>query len=238
MSHDAKTLRRASDLAPKSTHNPTAVSEIHDDAQIGRRQTDDILGKRFTKADTSKIITNNEMYFDPTELIISRTDTRGTITHCNDIFAKMSGWSQEELLGSNHNLIRHPDVPQIVYQLAWDLIRAKKEFYGYVKNLRKDGGFYWVFAYITADMDNNGEIAGYTSYRRFAPKYAVSTMEPIYKLLMQAEISGGMEMSEALLNKYLKSIGFTSYDAFIIDLQVKANKSVKLKTTKEQSVPD
>ncbi len=219
--------RRYTDLAPRETHDRTAIARMRADAEIGKRSTDSKLAKRYTKADSPKFTTDEEMFFEPNDLIISRTDTRGTITYCNDIFAKMSGWSKEELLGSNHNLIRHPEMPQVAYQLVWDSIKAKSEFYGYVKNLRKDGGFYWVFAYITADLDENGEIAGYTSYRRFAPKLAVQTMESIYRLLLEEENKAGMEGSKAFLQNYLKEAGFASYDQFIVDLQIKANASMQ-----------
>lgn len=219
--------RRYTDLAPRETHDRTAVARIRADAGIGNRSTDNKLAKRYTKADSAEFTTDEETFFAPNELIISRADTRGTITYCNDIFAKMSGWEKEQLLGSNHNMIRHPDMPQITYQLVWDCIKAKSEFYGYVKNLCKDGGFYWVFAYITADLDENGEIAGYTSYRRFAPEVAVKTMEPIYKLLLEAEAIGGIEKSKVLLKSYLEKAGFASYDQFIVDLQIKANASMQ-----------
>ena len=219
--------RRYTDLAPRDNHDRSAVSRIKSDAEIGNRQTDSILARRFTKADSPQHITDHMMEFERNDLIISRTDSRGTITYCNKIFTKMSGWTQEELLGSNHNLIRHPDMPKAAYQLAWDNIKAKNEFYGYVKNLRKDGGYYWVFAYITADLDENGKIVGYTSYRRHAPKLAIDTMKPIYKLLMDAEKQGGIEASVELLGKFLEKNGFSSYDQFIVDLQIKANASLQ-----------
>lgn len=218
--------RRYTDLSPKDDHDREAVSRIKSDAKIGTRGTDELLAKRFTKADMPEFIIDEEKSFEKNDLIISRTDQRGTITYCNDVFARMSGWTKEELLGSNHNLLRHPDMPQVAYKVVWDQIKAKKEFYGYVKNLRKDGSFYWVFAYITADLDEDGEIAGYTSYRRFAPKLAVDTMEPIYKGLLAVEKDRGVDASEAALLTYLNKNGFHSYDQFIVDLQVKANASL------------
>jgi PAS domain S-box-containing protein len=219
--------RRYTDLAPQETHDRGAILRIKSDSEIGNRHTDNTLARRFTKADSPQYITSDEMSFDPNDLIISRTDTRGTITYCNNIFAKMSGWTQEELLGSNHNLIRHPDMPKAAYQLVWDSIKAKNEFYGYVKNLRKDGGYYWVFAYITADLDDEGKVAGYTSYRRYAPKLAVETMRPIYKLLIDLEEQGGINASTEFLGKYLAKQGFSSYDQFIVDLQIKANATMQ-----------
>lgn len=190
-------------------------------------ESESVLDRRFTKRDAPTVITNEETHFEPNDLIVSRTDTRGTIVQCNNIFAKMSGWSEEELIGSNHNMIRHPDIPQIAYQLAWDNIRVKKEFFGYIKNLRKDGGFYWVFAYITADWDDDGQIIGYTSYRRFAPKLAVNTMIPIYKALLEAEKRGGMELSKVMLDKHLENNGFSCYDLFMVELQMKANATLE-----------
>ena len=185
------------------------------------------VSRRFTKRDANRSLIDIETPFDRNDLIISRTDKRGTIIQCNDIFAKMSGWTEEELMGSNHNLIRHPDMPQIAFKLAWDIIRDKKEFFGYVKNLRKDGGYYWVFAYITANWDENGEITSYTSYRRYAPRLAVKTMEPIYRQLLEVERLGGMEASEQALNAYLADNGFALYDQFIVDLQLRANESMR-----------
>ena len=217
--------RRYTDTAPVEDHHSYTVARIKADALIGKRSTDKTLAHRFSKADASENLIDHEKAWDPNKLIISQTDLRGTITYCNDIFSEMSGWSREELLGSNHNLIRHPDMPQVAFKLAWDLLKAGREFYGYVKNLRKDGSFYWVFAYITPDIDEKGEVYGYTSYRRYAPKLAVDAMTPVYKLLIKAEKEGGMEASEALLNGYLSDNGFTSYGSFIVDLQIKANAS-------------
>ena len=181
---------------------------------------------RFSKRDAPSIITDIEKPFDKNDLIISRTDKRGTIIQCNAIFAKMSGWTEDEIMGSNHNLIRHPDMPQLAYKLVWDIIKDKGEFFGYVKNLRKDGGYYWVFAYIVGEWDDNGNFINFTSYRRYAPRLAVKTMELIYKLLLAVEKRSGMEASERALNKYLASVGFALYDQFIVDLQLRANASM------------
>lgn len=183
--------------------------------------------QRLSKRHAPQFTTEIETPFDKQDLITSKTDKRGTIISCNDIFAKMSGWKEEELLGSNHNLIRHPDMPQIAYRLAWNTIKNKKEFFGYVKNLRKDGGYYWVFAYITGNWDDDGEIHSYTSYRRYAPRFAIETMAPIYKLLLDLEKQGGMEASEKALNKYLEKKGFAFYDQFIVDLQLRANATLE-----------
>jgi DNA primase catalytic subunit len=109
-------------------------------------------------------------------------------------------------------------MPRVAFKLAWDLIKSKKEFFGFVKNLRADGGFYWVFAYITADLDERGNITSYTSVRRKALQSAVDAITPIYKILVDAEKTGGMEASEKILMNYLKE-NKTSYDELVINLQ-------------------
>lgn len=162
--------------------------------------------------------TSKEKVLDENDFIVSKTDTKGVITYCNRIFIDMAGYNREELIGSNHNLIRHPDMPSIAFKLAWSLIENKKEFFGFVKNLTKDGSFYWVFTYITADLDKNGKIIGYTSCRRKPKESAIATIEPIYKLLLEEEKKSGIEASHNLLLKTLED-NKISYDEFIINLQ-------------------
>lgn len=174
--------------------------------------------KRLNKNDAPKQITNEEKKLDDDDFIVSKTDTKGTITYCNRIFLEMAGYSKYELIGANHNLIRHPDMPRIAFKLAWDLIKNGKEFFGFVKNLRKNGGYYWVFTYITADYDSQGNIIGYTSVRRKPTQAAIDAIIPIYKLLIDAENTGGMDASLKLLTGYLEQNKIT-YDALVCSLQ-------------------
>lgn len=83
------------------------------------------------------------------ELIISRTNLKGQITYANELFAQISGYSVEELIGKSHNIVRHPDMPKIVFKEMWQEIKELKKWTGCIKNLRKDGGFYWVYAEIS-----------------------------------------------------------------------------------------
>ena len=174
--------------------------------------------KKLSKTDAPLNITNNEKKLKNDDFIISKTDTKGKIIYCNEIFAEMAGYSAADLIGANHNLIRHPDMPRIAFKVAWDLIKSKKEFFGLVKNLMKDGGYYWVFAYITADLNASGSIISYTSVRRKPPQSAIDTIIPIYKLLTDAEKRGGMDASLKLLQSFLAEHK-TSYEQFVIDLQ-------------------
>ncbi|MDY0320470.1 MAG: PAS domain-containing protein [Arcobacteraceae bacterium] len=161
---------------------------------------------------------SKESVLNRNDFIVSKTDTKGIITYGNKIFIEMSGYEEEELLGKNHNLIRHPDMPRIAFKIAWEMIQNKQEFFGFVKNLRKDGGYYWVWANITPDLDTNGNIIGYTSVRRKPNPKALEIIIPIYKKLLEAEKSGGMDSSKTILMNLLEEKNM-EYNELIIALQ-------------------
>ncbi len=98
------------------------------------------------------------------ELIISRTDLKGVITYANETFARISGYDMDELIGKPHNIVRHPDMPSVVFKDLWDTIKAEKQWTGVVKNLRKDRGFYWVKA-IVSGVYKDGNLVEYKSLR-------------------------------------------------------------------------
>ena len=220
-------MRRYMDFSSSDTrHDPNALERLKSDALIGNRDSDVDLGRRFNKSNQTSHVLDKDSGAEVRGLIVTKTDLRGTITYCNDAFSKMCGWSKEQLLISNHNLVRHKDMPMAVFKLLWDTIRDKKEFYGYVKNLHKNGSYYWVLAYVTPDLDETGEIEGYTSYRKFAAPLAIDTVTPIYEKLLAVEQNADIEHSTEFLLAYLKAQGFSSYDQFIFDLQMKANASM------------
>lgn len=125
------------------------------------------------------------------DFIVSKTTPKGIITYCNPIFVEFSGYTEEELLGVQHNIIRHPDMPRAAFKLVWDTLAAGKEMVAYVKNLSKDGGFYWVLAHITPDVDTRGRITGYTSVRRCPTRSAVDSISAVYAHMLQAEKQAG-----------------------------------------------
>lgn len=162
--------------------------------------------------------TNNEIKMQENDFIVSKTDSRGIITYCNEIFMQMAGYTEEELVGKNHNIIRHPHMPRVAFKLAWDLISSGKEFFGFVKNMARNGDFYWVFANITPDYDSLGNIIGYTSVRRKPSSTAVKTIAPIYEKLCELEKTGGMEASGKFLFDFLEQNN-TTYDELVLSLQ-------------------
>ena len=139
---------------------------------------------------TRKVWTNNEeMFFPEGYLITSRTDLKGYITHANEAFVVMSGWEESDLIGSRHSILRHPDMPKVAYKGLWDDVQAGKKWHGYVKNLRKNGGFYWVYATIIPNV-RDGKIIGYTSVRRQPSRKKIEELSEVYAKL-RAEEQGG-----------------------------------------------
>lgn len=129
-------------------------------------------------------VTDIEMPMPDGRLIVSRTDPRGIITHVNQSFVEMSGYEEHELIGVPHYILRHPDMPAAAFKGLWDtLLIERKKWHGYVKNLRKDGGFYWVYATVIPNV-RGGEVIGFTSVRRKPSRAKVLEAEALYKTLM------------------------------------------------------
>ncbi|TCJ15385.1 PAS domain S-box protein [Parasulfuritortus cantonensis] len=155
------------------------------------------------------------------DFIVSKTDLSGRITYGNRIFMEFSGYGEAELLGAQHNIIRHPDMPRGVFKLLWDTIQAKQECFAYVKNLAKDGSFYWVFANVTPNFSPAGEVTGYFSVRRKPRPEAVKIVADIYRDMLAVEAKAGPRdacaASLAFLTKQLTGKG-ASYAEFILTL--------------------
>ena len=165
--------------------------------------------------------TDVEKVFPSDEIIVSKTDTRGNITYGNQLFSKMAGYTQDEFLYQPHNIIRHPDMPKLIFQALWDTITQGKEINAYVKNLSKDGSYYWVFANVTPSFDKDGNIIGYYSVRRKPNPFGLQIIEPFYHQLKKAEAVGGTHESLKLLVGLLESKKL-SYDELIYRLQYNA----------------
>ena len=152
------------------------------------------------------------------DFIVSKTDLKGRITYGNEIFIRMSGYSEKELLNAPHSILRNADMPAVVFQLLWERLKKKTLINAYVKNRCKNGDFYWVFANVTPSFDDKGNVIGYYSVRRKPKDSALNIIESLYEALLKAERSGGIDASKRLLDDTLKEKGI-SYDEFIINLQ-------------------
>ena len=160
----------------------------------------------------------NECQVSADAFLVSKTDTKGRITYCNIPFIRIVGAKVDELIGKPHNVVRHPDMPRVVFKILWEHIKNKREVFAYVKNKSFDGSYYWVFANVTASLDENGSVIGYYSVRRKPNPKALEIIIPLYKQLLDAEKSGGIDASSKLLDSILSSKK-VDYDEFMNNLQ-------------------
>ena len=165
-----------------------------------------------------------EQFFDPDEIIVSKTDLKGRITYTNRVFMKIAGYEEAELLGQPHSMIRHPDMPRCVFKLLWDTIEAKQEIFAYVVNMCKNGDHYWVLAHVTPSFDEAGNITGYHSNRRVPDRDILeNTIIPLYDQLLAEEKrhknrKDGMNAAYDMLVNLLNEKGI-AYDQFVFSLQ-------------------
>jgi len=141
------------------------------------------------------------------DIIVSKGDEKGDITYANPIFFKLSGYTAAELLEKPHSLIRHPDMPKIIFKYLWSNLKSGKDVKAFVKNLTKDGGFYWVFAHVRVATNPDGSFRNYVSTRKGMSVSARTVIETLYVELLTAEKSSGMEASLPLLEAFLQSNG-------------------------------
>ncbi|MFA6192607.1 MAG: PAS domain-containing protein [Sulfurimonas sp.] len=152
------------------------------------------------------------------DFIVSKTDLKGRITYTNKIFMQMAEYKEEELLGKPHSIIRHPDMPKAVFKLLWERVSKKEEIFAYVINKTKNGNGYWVFAYVTASLDEKGNLIGYYSVRRKPSAKALEIIKPLYAKMLETEKRSGVEASTKILTDILTEKG-VSYDELIISIQ-------------------
>ncbi len=160
--------------------------------------------------------------FKEDEIIVSKTDNKGIITYANELFLSIADYTQEEILGKPHSIIRHPHMPKAIFKLLWSQVRSGKEIFAYVVNRTKYGDHYWVMAHVTPSFDNTGNVIGFHSNRRVPTRSALAVIEPLYRTLKAAEDKASspqeaMEASTNILMNLLKEKG-KSYDEFILSL--------------------
>jgi len=131
--------------------------------------------------------TNREVFFDKDDIIFSKTDLKGRITYANQVFCHIAGYTERELLGEPHSIIRHPDMPRCVFKLLWDRILGGDEVFAYVKNMAKSGDHYWVFAHVTPSFGPDRKVIGFHSNRRVPERPAIEAIAPLYAELIRIE---------------------------------------------------
>ena len=158
--------------------------------------------------------TKIEQTFDSGVLLVTKTNLKGIITYANRSFTDIVQMKETDLIGKPHNVIRHPDMPKVIFKYLWQYLQEEKEIHAYVKNICADGSFYWVMANVTPSLFK-GKVVGYHSARRKPTQEALEVIIPLYKKLLQAEKSGGLHASEKLMNELLQDKGM-NYDEFIL----------------------
>jgi aerotaxis receptor len=133
------------------------------------------------------LVVDEEVPYPDGKLIVSRTDPGGIITHANQAFVDMSGYERDELIGENHCILRHPDMPAAAFRDLWDTVSRGSKWQGYVKNLRKDGAHYWVFATAIPNV-RDGRVVGYTSVRRKPSRAKVNEYTALYAQMRAEEL--------------------------------------------------
>lgn len=163
-----------------------------------------------------------ERRLDANDLIVSKTDLAGRITYANRTFLAISGYSEAELIGKPHNILRHPAMPRCVFRYLWETISSGQELFAYVINRCKNGDHYWVYAHVTPTFDQSGKIVGYHSNRRAPLRTAVRQIEPLYRRLLDVEANcriprDAWQSSLPVLVSILNDLG-QSYDEFIASI--------------------
>lgn len=164
---------------------------------------------------------NIERIMAKEDVIISKTDLRGIITYCNDIFVDYGVYDEGQLYGAPHSIIRHPEMPRAVFRFFWQELKSGREFFGFVKNLAKDGRHYWVWAQVVPEV-SKGEVIGYFSFRRAPNRKAVAVIDGLYKKMRAEEERLGGEAGMNASFKVLADVLAAekkSYLEYVFELQ-------------------
>lgn len=132
-------------------------------------------------------LTGIERVLDPDAIVVSKTDVRGCFTYANQAFLDIAGYTETQVLGHSHNIVRHPDMPKTVFRLLWETIQDGREIFAYVINRARNGDHYWVFAHVTPTFDAAGSIVGFHSSRRAPRREAVEIVMSVYRDLRAEE---------------------------------------------------
>lgn len=166
--------------------------------------------------------TGRERFFPEDEIIVSKTDLKGRITYVNQTFMTVADFTEEELLGQPHSIIRHPDMPRCVFKLLWDTLEARSEIFAFVKNMAKNGDHYWVLAHVTPTFGDRRNVTGYHSNRRVPERKHVELFDGIYRELLAEEKRftdwrAGMESAGRLLEKMIAAKNM-EYEEFVFSV--------------------
>lgn len=183
--------------------------------------------------ESRKIIpVNTEVHWDKSLELVSKTDKAGTIRYANEAFVNVSGYEEYELVGQPHNIIRHPDMPKVIFKLLWKNLLNGKDFHAVVKNMAKNGRYYWVLTRFEIFKNDKGEITGFMGRRKSVPTEVSDKIEELYKKLKQIEDATEIDSAEDYLTGYLEDQKKT-YDEYLSEILNSAEKENKNATSKK-----
>lgn len=160
-----------------------------------------------------------EIHPDNQKSYSTSTNEKGIIVSVSHDFEELSGYSKTELLGKNHNIVRHPDMPKIIFKKMWDTLNNGDEFVGFIFNHAKNGGYYWLASKTYLFSREKDGRCKYFSYKSPMSARARHYMKKLYATLLEEEKKGGIEASEVYLNKYLdfRGVTFDEYMKIFLD---------------------
>ena len=160
---------------------------------------------------------NQEIKIDSRTFIVSKTDYRGNIIYSNEAFSKITGYTQSEIMGLSHNIVRHPDMPKAIFFLMWKRLKEGQNIQALVKNLAKSGKYYWVSTDFEIYQDTPDSKPTYIAYRRSVSENAIEEIEPLYVTLLELEKAHGLEASLLFLQGFLDERHLT-FDEYMSNL--------------------
>jgi PAS domain S-box-containing protein len=166
-------------------------------------------------------LTGRARTFSENEFIVSKTDPRGVMTYTNKLFLDISEYTEAEMLGQPHNVIRHPHMPRCIFKLMWESIKTRQEVFAYVMNRCKNGDHYWVLAHVTPTLNATNEIVGYHSSRRSPRAQALDVIQPLYRELQRIEEEKGGRTGLDAATQHLHAAaakGGMKYDQFVLSI--------------------
>lgn len=168
-------------------------------------------------------LTGQEVFFGKDDVIVSKTCPKGTVTYANRTFLTISEYSEAEIIGRPHSVIRHPHMPRCIFKLLWDRLGEGREIFAYVLNRTKHGNHYWVLAHVTPSFDAERKVVGFHSNRRVPERQPLEgVIIPFYSALsarerQAADPKAGLRESSEMLQAMLRDKG-VGYDQFIFSL--------------------
>ena len=171
-------------------------------------------------------LSSREVTLSKNDETISRTDTYGNIIYYNHAFSKISGYTKQELLLTPHSILRHPDMPKAIFYFIWQTLLAGNSTHALIKNLTKDGDYYWQLIKFSIQKDNKNSTISFLSKGEQASKKMIKEIEPLYKKLLKDEKEHNMYSSIKYLLTFLNSNNIATYDDYISNISKEKSHSL------------